>query len=440
MSKKFKFKIKSDMDVIPKSKEETRIVRVCVTAPGISDDFERGSINLGLVIDRSGSMNGEKIRNVVKAAKLIVDQLNSNDTVSIISYNEVVHPHFEAIPCTEANKDLIASILYEIQAGGMTNLSGGWLRGCESIAKADNGHINHAFLMTDGLANVGITDLEELGQHSSELAKRGIRTSTFGVGLQFNEFLLTEIANRGQGVYRYIKSPEHILDAFANDFDDLMNITAKNTVLEIVVPDGLEMSIPGGWEMEEDGNLHKVLLGNFAANEKRCIFLELGIPTESSVNELKFALSWEDINGDEHSIEKEVEFLKVSAAKYKEARKNAAVIKQYSKIKVGSISTHALKYYRDGDEKGAKDYIRTSLEQSRGRLSNEGISGLQDFTHRMDAKPSRGDVKQMQDTSYRTMRSMPLDKRSKLQKCQHGVPKIKTCAICDPEKFKRENG
>lgn len=115
---------------------------------------------------------------------------------------------------TPEAKSKAIDAIHRVAARGMTDLSGGWLCGCELVASElmELG-VNRTLLLTDGLANRGITTLEELEPHAAELRKRGVSTSTFGVGDNFNEVLLQAMAEAGGGQSYDIATPEQILSS-----------------------------------------------------------------------------------------------------------------------------------------------------------------------------------------------------------------------------------
>ena len=114
-------------------------------------------LNLAVVLDRSGSMAGDKLDAARDAAAMLVQRLHPDDTVSVVAYDDGVTTVAE--PATGDAQASLSARIRHIEPGGSTNLSGGWLRGRELVARGKReGGVNRIMLLTDGLANCGITD------------------------------------------------------------------------------------------------------------------------------------------------------------------------------------------------------------------------------------------------------------------------------------------
>lgn len=199
---------------------------------------KRLPLNISLVIDRSGSMQGEKIANVKRAVKFVIDNLTAEDYLSIIIYDsriDVVSPSQLV-----QNKQMLHQLVDRIFARNMTNLSGGLLEGYQQVMSTKKeGYVNRVLLLTDGLANQGITDFEQLQSIAQKkFREHGIALSTFGVGADFNELLLTNLAEYGGANYYFIESPEKIPEIFAKELEGLLAVVAQNTQIEISYPAG----------------------------------------------------------------------------------------------------------------------------------------------------------------------------------------------------------
>ena len=168
-------------------------------APAIHTDRPR--LNLALVVDRSGSMaEARKLDFVKTAAHHLVDMMGPDDLLSIVTYSQQVQVPWPSRPVGRDREELhrIVSGLYP---GGSTFLSGGLEEGFrQAKAGKRRGTLNRVLLLSDGLANVGVTHRGALRERAGEMAEHGVSVSTFGVGNDFDEELMTRIAGGGGGI------------------------------------------------------------------------------------------------------------------------------------------------------------------------------------------------------------------------------------------------
>ena len=178
------------------------LIRISNPQAPVSNN-QRPPLNLALVIDRSGSMEGLRLEYAKTAAKYAISQLTANDKVSITIFDDSVQT-IVASQNVRSNTHF-NQLIDQIQTAGSTNLHGGWLEGANQAASSlEIGRLNRVLLLSDGQANQGETRPEEIFNQVAGLAKKGISTSTMGVGEDFNEDLLEGIANSGDGNYHFI--------------------------------------------------------------------------------------------------------------------------------------------------------------------------------------------------------------------------------------------
>ncbi len=209
---------------------------ITVNAGKVKQTVERAPVNVALVLDRSGSMKGDKIVNARKAADFVIDNLNKRDNLSIVCYDEVVDVLSPSSPVTD--KDRLKALVNNITDRGSTNLGGGLMAGYSQVKhNFQKDAVNRVLLLTDGLANIGITDSSIL----KRLAKTtnldsSVSLSTFGVGADYNEDLLTDMARNGSGNYYFIESGDKIPSIFAQEIKGLSAVVAHNAKITVKFP------------------------------------------------------------------------------------------------------------------------------------------------------------------------------------------------------------
>ncbi|HOZ51895.1 MAG TPA: VWA domain-containing protein [Chitinophagaceae bacterium] len=231
-------------------------------------------LNLSVVIDRSGSMAGDKIRNAKLAAKHIVDQMRPDDYLSIVIYDGTVDVLQSSI--TVNNKQLIKNKIDQITDRGGTNLMGGALEGYAQVKRHyQSNYINRVLLMSDGLANEGITDMKQIERIiRSKSRVDGISISTFGVGRDYNEDLMTAMAESGNGNYYFIDHAEHIASLFEKELHGLSQVIAQNAELKITLPEYVNVDKVYGHRFEQSGRVLSIQFHDIFSEETKGVLIK----------------------------------------------------------------------------------------------------------------------------------------------------------------------
>lgn len=213
-------------------KEVSLDVLIKITPPTCDRPTHRPPLNLGLVIDRSGSMSGQKIAYAREAASFVVQELFPSDRVSITIFDNAIDT---LVPNTPAlDKPYLLSRIRTIQSRGSTALHQGWVTGAEQVKSYyEAQRLNRVLLLSDGLANVGETNPDRIAQNVHQYASQGVSTTTLGIGADYDEDLLAAMAGSGDGNFYHIETPEQLPTIFQNELQGLMTTIGRSVTLSI---------------------------------------------------------------------------------------------------------------------------------------------------------------------------------------------------------------
>ena len=252
-------------------------LRVALTGFDLPNQQERLPVNVAIVIDKSGSMQGEKIEQARQAAIQAVDRLRSSDIVSVVTYDSSVEV---LVPATKASdRHRIQEQIRGIHAGGNTALFAGVSKGAAEIRKfLDDTRVNRVILLSDGLANVGPDSPSELEQLGQSLIKEGISVSTMGLGLGYNEDLMSRLALASSGNHVFIEDAENLVQVFQREFDDVLSVVAQRIHIDIKLADGIRPLKVLNYPADITGQHVNIALGQLYSGQARYFVLEVEIP------------------------------------------------------------------------------------------------------------------------------------------------------------------
>lgn len=292
-----RLRVDVDRTVLPANSREQAVIKIgldCLPPPRRE---RRAPVNLALVIDRSGSMADDKIARAREAALEAVRRLGPDDIVALIAYDTTVQTLVPAGRVGDG-RNLEAAIC-RIEAGGNTALHGGVARGAGEVRRfmEDRRFINRVILLSDGLANVGPSSPDDLARLGAALGREGIAVTTVGLGLGFNEDLMTRLAQRSEGNTYFVEHSGDLPRIFAAELGDVLNVVARRVVIEIEFPAGVRPLRFVGRDGSIRGQRAELTLSQLYGGQEKFALVEVEVaPAESGV-ELEIArasVSYED--------------------------------------------------------------------------------------------------------------------------------------------------
>lgn len=230
-------RVELDRPVLPAATTQTAIVKVALDGHRPRHG-QRPPVNLALVIDRSGSMSGDKIRRAREAALEAVRRLSPDDIVSLVVYDTEVDVLVPARPVGDGRA--LAAAIEGVEPGGSTNLHGGVVEGAAQVRRhRDERHAHRIILLSDGQANVGPSSPEALASLGAELVGDGISVTTIGLGLDFNEDLMTRLARRSDGNTYFVQHSRDLARIFQAELGDVLTVVARRVVVTVDFPAGV---------------------------------------------------------------------------------------------------------------------------------------------------------------------------------------------------------
>ncbi|MCA9661173.1 MAG: VWA domain-containing protein [Myxococcales bacterium] len=240
----------------------------------------RPPLDVAVILDRSGSMSGDKILAVKQAALDLLKQLEPGDRISLLSYSDDVSVHSARVLADAAGITGVRQALLPIEATGGTALGPAMIQGLGLLeeAKRPEEALAHVLLLSDGQANVGESRPEILGARAAEGFGKGVSVSTLGVGLDYNEDLMTKLADQGGGRYHFIQDSQAIPRVLADEMAGLVATVASGMNLELRPADGVKVDAVFGYPTTDEGALKRAKVGSLGAGQSRDIIVRLQLP------------------------------------------------------------------------------------------------------------------------------------------------------------------
>ena len=364
-----------DRGVLPAGREETAVIKITMEPGRSRQAHQRPPVNLSIVLDRSGSMAGEKLEKAKDAAIEALRRLDGQDIFSLVIYDHNVET---LVPAQSArNSEWIEGRIREIRAGGNTALFGGVSQGAAEVRKhLGDDYVQRIILLSDGLANVGPSSPDDLERLGASLIKEGISVSTVGVGLDYNEDLMTRLAQKSDGNSYFVRESRDLPRIFAAELGDVLNVVARKVILTIEFLDGVRPLRILGRDGRVGSHSVEIALNQLYGGQEKYALIEVAVPPAPAQSERRVAvarLAYED------AVTQEAEKTEATAlVKFSEREEdvvqsvNGAVQDDYARNVIAVTKDEVVELMDQGKKDVALQKLRqvnTDLQQQRAKYN-----------------------------------------------------------------------
>lgn len=344
------------------------LVRLKAKAGGMSSS-KRPPLDLAVVLDRSGSMSGQKLDDAKRAALDLIGQLSEKDRVTLVVYDTDVDVLAKRRAVDPAGRESLRNQLLKVQAGSNTALGPALYQALEILEPAERSEkdIAHVMLLSDGLANEGEKRPEMLSARAKQGFSRGVSVSTLGVGLDYNEGLMTQIADEGGGDYYFIKNSDAIPGILKDELAGLSETLARSVVLEFELEPGLAVSRVFGYAASTENQRTRVLVGAMRAGQAREILLRLSVPSTHQAEQSlgNFGVRFRDVSREGQEVARFQPVAVKTTEQSEEVRRgerNEVTVRVAEAESADSLEA-AVQAVNKGDYQGAKKILQDSKQE-----------------------------------------------------------------------------
>jgi len=380
-------------------------VGVLVTLTGEAPT-RRSPINVALVLDRSGSMSGEPLREAREAAERFAGFLGADDRLAVVVFDQDVQTVFGPAPAGDPSA---VEAIRRIGPGGSTNLSGGWLMGQRHARAGLVDGTNRVVLLTDGQANAGITEPVKLEGLATDAAAQRVSTTCIGFGPHFNEDLLQTMARGGRGNFWYVENSDQMAGIFSEEIEGLVTLVAQNVELEVRPRNprvgGVSLLQAFPVQNAPDG-AWRVTLGDLYASAPLCLGLLLYVEDVQALGPAHLVdLVIRSDAVTEQGIEQRTETVPVEANLDGRDHPEPAVEKTFLHFAVARARGAAVRQADQGDLAGAASTLRDAAQKLEPMATDD--ASLAEMKEDLEAEAERCAERRYgpQDRKYNVARS-----------------------------------
>jgi len=371
----------SHPSLLAKDKQTTMVeIRIAGVQPPVNEKH-RLPVNMSIVLDRSGSMDGDRLEQAKEAARTVIGMLGPNDIISLISYSDEAETVVSATKLNE-RADVLRAI-DNIESSGNTALFAGVSKGLSEVRKfKDRQHVNRVVLLSDGMANVGPSSTAELASLGRSAGRDGISVTTIGLGEGYNEDLMSQLALSSDGNHAFAANSEDIAGIFQRELGSTFSVVAQSIQVNIICPAGVKPIRVLDQDAEVRGQNVTLSFNQIYGQQNKSLLLEVEVAGKekgSRMDLAQVAVNYDDpSSGRREALQGSagVQFTADIAVVRRDVNKDAII--QASKARVNMVSKQAMEMRDKGNYAGAKAIMDDNAQQLQSQASELNIPQLRD--------------------------------------------------------------
>ncbi len=390
-------------------------LKIGLTGFRLATDRERTPANVSIVLDRSGSMEGEKIERAKEAAIMALDMLDERDIVSVVTYSDTVSV---LVPATRvSNRRDIRRMIRSVYADGSTALFAGVCKGSDEVRKFfDRNKVNRVILLSDGLANVGPDSPAALGDLGASLGRAGISVTTIGLGLGYNEDLMVKLAQKSDGNHAFVENSRDLARVFEYEFNDVLSVVAQDVEIEIRCHNGIRPIRVIGREADIIGNQVIASINQLYSEQQKYVLLEVEVMPQADGTNLRAAdVSVKYANMVSKATDTLSGIANVAFTKSKQ-KAEESVDRETMEAAVLQVATEqsekAVQLRDEGKIEEAKEVLEDNAEYLRANAAALGSQLLEDYGAINEDDASKMESEEEWQASRKQMRDKQFENRS----------------------------
>lgn len=262
--------------VMKAGETQKNYLRVALNGCEAKRKDDRTPVNVAFVIDRSGSMEGARIEQAREAAIMAVNRLDQGDIASVVIFDDKVNVLIPSQPVND--RAMFAKRIREVAVGDSTAIYDGVMEGAREVRKSkDARRLNRVVLLSDGQANVGPSRPADFARLGRDLLGEGISVSTIGLGLDYNEDLMLQLARASDGNHAFANAPDDLIQIFNHEFDDVLAACAQTVSIDVEVGSGVKLTRALSREGDVQGDRAAFKMNQIYAATEHYVLLELEV-------------------------------------------------------------------------------------------------------------------------------------------------------------------